>query len=250
MIRLGGAHDRRSDKRFVEHPGKRKLSAGNASLFGELTEAVDHFTVWFFGFRIQRLAELIGLEAFCALGLPRACQTSSRERTPWKYTNALGLAERHHLSFFFAIKQIVMILHGNESRPTMAIRKIQGLRELPRVHRRCSDIANLAGLHYVVQRFKRFFDRRLVIPAVNLIQVHVVGSETTQALVEFIKDFFAREALAIRLVAHLGMHLSRDDNGFASGMCAQKSPKDLFACPRRINVGGVEKIDSQIKRLT
>src|ERR1700693_1180198 len=232
MTRLGSAHNRRSDKRFAEHPGKRKLSAGNATLFGELTEPVDHFTVCFFRLRIQHLPKLIRLEAFCALGLPRACQTSTRERTPWKYTNALGLAERHHLSFFFTIEQIVMILHGNESRPTVAIRKIQRLRELPRVHGRRSDIANFAGLYYVVQCFKRFFDRGLVIPAMYLIQVHVVGSETTQALVEFIKDFFARETLAIRLVAHLGMHLCRDDNGFASGMCAQKSPKDLFAGPR------------------
>src|ERR1700734_3848603 len=232
MIRFGSAHNRRSDKPFAEHPGKRKLSARNATLFGELTEPVDHFTVCFFGLRVQRLAKLIRLEAFCALGLPRACQTSTRERTPWKYPNALRLAERHHLSFFFAIEQIVMILHGNESRPSVAIRKIQCLRELPRVHGRRSDIANLAGLYYVVQRFKRFFDRRLVIPSVDLIQVHVVGSETTQALVEFIKDFFAREALAIRLVALLGMHLGRDDHGFASGMCAQKSPKDLFASPR------------------
>jgi hypothetical protein len=77
----------------------------------------------------------------------------------------------------------------------MAIRKIQRLRELPRVHGRRSDLANLAGLHYVVQ-LKRFFDRRPVIPAVDSIQVHVVGSETTQALVAFIKDLFAREALA------------------------------------------------------
>src|SRR5258707_4493527 len=113
-----------------------------------------------------------------------------------------------------------MILHGNESRPTVTFRKIQRLRELPRVHGRCSDIAHLARLHYVVQRLKRFLDWRLVIPAVDLIQVHVVGFKTTQALVEFIKDFFAREASAIRLVAHLGMYLSRDDYGFAAGMCA------------------------------
>jgi hypothetical protein len=53
---------------------------------------------------------MIRLELFCALGLPRACQTSTRERTPWKYADALGLAERHHLSFFFTIEQIVMIL--------------------------------------------------------------------------------------------------------------------------------------------
>src|SRR6185295_10143090 len=232
MIRLGSAHNRTSDERFVEHPSKRKLSAGDATLFGEFSEPVNHFTVCFFRLRIHRLAELIRLEAFCVLGLPWARQPSTCERTPWNYANALGLAEWHHLSFFFAIQQVVVILHGNESRPAMAIRKIQRLRELPRVHGRRSDIAHLAGLHYVMQRFKRFFDRRLVIPAVGLIQVHVVGSETTQALVEFIKDFFAREALAIRLVAHLGMHLSRDDNGFASSMCAQKSPKDLFAGPR------------------
>src|ERR1700691_2390508 len=142
MVRLGSAHNRRSDKRFGEHPGKRKLSAGNATLFGELTEAVDHFTVCLFRLRIQRLGKLIRLEPFRALGLPRACQTSTRERTPWNYTNAFGLAERHHLSFFFAIEQIVMILHGNESRPTVAIRKIQRPGELPRVHGRRSDIAN------------------------------------------------------------------------------------------------------------
>src|ERR1700683_300809 len=138
MIRLGSAHNRRSNKRFAEHPGKRKWSAGTAPLCGERAEPVDHLTVCFFGFRIQRLAKLIRLEAFCALGLPRARQTSTRERTPWKYTNALRLAERHHLSFFFTIEQIVMILHGNESRPTVAIRKIQRLRELPRIHGRRS----------------------------------------------------------------------------------------------------------------
>src|SRR6266853_1849050 len=155
MIRLGSAHNRRSDERFAEHPGKRKLSPGNATLFAERTEPVSHSTVRFFRLRIQRLAELIRLEAFCALGLPRARQTSTRERTPRKYTNTLGLAERHHLSFFFAIQQVVIILHGNESRPSVAIRKIQRLRELPRVHGRRSDIARLAGLHNVVQRLER-----------------------------------------------------------------------------------------------
>ena len=81
-----------------------------------------------------------------------------------------------------------MILHGNESRPTVAIGKIQRLRELPRVHGRRSDIANLAGLHHVVQRFKRFFDGRRVVPAVYLIQVYIVGFETTQALIELINE--------------------------------------------------------------
>jgi hypothetical protein len=83
-----------------------------------------------------------------------------------------------------------------------------------------------------VQRLKRFFDWRLVIPAVDLIQVHVIGSETAQALIEFIKDFFAREALAIWLVAHHCVHLGGDDYGFAASMCTQKSSKNLFAGPR------------------
>src|ERR1700722_12987346 len=104
MIRLGSAHNRRSDERFAEHPGQRKLRAGNATLFRELTQSLDHSTICFFRLRIQRLAKLIRLQAFCALGLPRACQTSTRQWTPWQYTNALGLAERHHFSFFFAIE--------------------------------------------------------------------------------------------------------------------------------------------------
>src|SRR6266481_1283484 len=87
MIQLGSAHNRRSDERFAEHPGKRKLSAGNATLFGELTKPLDHLTVCFFRLRIHRLAELIRLETFRALGLPRASQSSTRERTPRKYTN-------------------------------------------------------------------------------------------------------------------------------------------------------------------
>src|SRR6267378_6195620 len=101
MIRLGSAHNRRSDERFAEHPGKSKLRAGNAALFCDLTEPVNHFTVCFFGLRIHRLAELIRLETFRALASPWASQSSTRERTPRKYTNALGLAEGHHLSFFF-----------------------------------------------------------------------------------------------------------------------------------------------------
>ena len=80
MVRLGGAHNRRSDEWFAEHPGERKLSAGNAALFGEFTEPVDDFMVRFFRLRIQRLAELIRLEAFCALGLPRARQAPTRPR--------------------------------------------------------------------------------------------------------------------------------------------------------------------------
>jgi len=220
MIWLGSADNRRSDERFAEHPGKSKLSAGNATLFCDLTEPANHSTVCLFRLRIHRLAELMRLETFRALGLPwrasRPRGSGLQGSTPY----ALSLAEGHHLSFFFAIEQMVMILHEHESRPTVAIRKIQRLRELPRVHGKMLRYASLAGLHYVVERLQRFFDRRLVIPVVDFIQVHVVGSETTQALVEFIKDFFAREALAIRLVAHLGMHLSRDDDGFAAGICA------------------------------
>src|ERR1700757_2742627 len=57
MIRLGGAHNRRSDERFAEHPGKRKLSAGNAALFGEFAEPAGDFLVRLRRLRIQRLAE-------------------------------------------------------------------------------------------------------------------------------------------------------------------------------------------------
>jgi len=54
------------------------------------------------------------------------------------------------------------------------------LGELPGVHRRRSDIADLSRLHDVVQRLHRLLDRAVRVETVDLIMVNVVGAEPVE----------------------------------------------------------------------
>ena len=83
----------------------------------------------------------------------------------------------------------------------------------------------------------------------NLVEVHVIGLQAAEALVELKKDCLAREAAAIGLVAHDAVQLGGDDDGFAAGVCLQKSPENIFAFAARIHIGSVKKIDPQVEGL-
>src|ERR1035437_4976827 len=170
MMWLGCANNGRSH-RLAEHPGESKLRAGNATLFCDLTQAVHNFTVSFFALRVHALPELVRFVAFGVFTLPRTSQAATRQRAPGNYADTLRLAKGNHLALLFPIKQVVMILHGNEASPAVKVGEIESFGELPRVHRRGAEVAYLAGFHDIVQRFQRFFDWCFVIPAVNLVEV-------------------------------------------------------------------------------
>ena len=63
--------------------------------------------------------------------------------------------------------------------------------ELPRVHRRGTEVTDLAGAHDVVERFERFLERRVVVVAVDDVEIDVVRPETTEALVHFRENVLA-----------------------------------------------------------
>jgi len=73
-----------------------------------------------------------------------------------------------------------VVLHGDEAAPSIEARNVQRLGELPRIHGRCADVADLARLDRIVESFERFFDGRFVVPAMRLIEIDVVGLETMQ----------------------------------------------------------------------
>jgi hypothetical protein len=62
--------------------------------------------------------------------------------------------------------------------------EVQGLAELPCVHRRSAEISSLSGLYDIMQRLERLLDRRLVVPTMNLIQVDIIRPEPPQAGVD------------------------------------------------------------------
>ena len=128
VVWFGGADDGRGDGRLPEHPGKRQRSAGNATLFCHLTQAIYDFAVNCFRLRIQALAEPVGLEALGLFCLPGTRQSTPRQGTPGDDGDALRLAERQHLTLFFTIKKVVMVLHGNETGPAVQVGEIKRLR--------------------------------------------------------------------------------------------------------------------------
>ena len=119
-----------------------------------------------------------------------------------------------------------MVLHGDEARPVVEVGDVEGLGELPGVHGRCADVADLAGLDYVVEGLHGLFDGGLVVPAVDLIEVDVVSAETLQALVEFEEDFFAGEALAIGAVAHDSLSLVAMTVSSRLALALRKRPRN------------------------
>jgi hypothetical protein len=64
-----------------------------------------------------------------------------------------------------------------ETKRAVLLRESERLGELPSVHRRGADVARLAGAHHVVQRLQRLLDRSAVVPAMDLVEVHIVGAE-------------------------------------------------------------------------
>ena len=133
------------------------------------------------------------------------------------------------------------------ARPCASLAR-EHLGELKGVHAGSADVERLAGAHDVVQRAQRLFDRRVVIEAVDLIEVDVIGAEAAQAGVDGVVDVFAREAALVGVVAHRVEDLGGDDDAVARGEVLQRAAGDLFADAVGVHVGGVEEVDAGFQR--
>ncbi len=105
----------------------------------------------------------------------------------------------------------------------------------------------LPMLHDVVQRLERLLDRRLVVPAMDLVEVDVIRAEPPQAGVDLDHDGLARKALAVGVRAHRVVDLGRDHDLVPSGEVAQGAADDLLARAVGIGVGGVEEVDAELE---
>ena len=109
-------------------------------------------------------------------------------------------------------------------------------------------IAGLASLDDVVQRFERLLDRRVVVPAMDLVEVDVIGAETPQARIDLGHDRLARQAGAIRSWPHAAIDLGSDHDLVSSSEILDRTPENLLAVAERIAVRRVEEIDAGFER--
>src|SRR5204863_2585249 len=130
------------------------------------------------------------------------CQATPRKRTPWKHPNPLLETEWDHFPLLFSINEVVMVLHGHETRPPIRAGSVKHLSELPRGHRGSTEVKHLPRAHQMVQRLECFLDWRLRIKTMDLIKIHVISSEPSQTVINRVHDMFARKSALIPILTH------------------------------------------------
>ena len=88
----------------------------------------------------------------------------------------------------------------------------------------------------------------VVVPAVDLVEIDVIGSEAAQRTVDRRHDVLARQPAVVRVVAHRVEQFRRDDDGVAVGEVADRAAENLLGDAARIHVGGVEEVDAALER--
>src|SRR5262249_38605012 len=100
---------------------------------------------------IEVSCDLICLCSFSRPFARRACavsfEESSRERTPWNQRYTLINAKRNHLTLFFAVNEVIVVLHGDEPMPAVLLGGIKRFGKLPRRHTASAEVAHFPSTH-------------------------------------------------------------------------------------------------------
>jgi hypothetical protein len=126
---------------------------------------------------------------------------------------------------------------------------MQGLAELPHVHRRRTDVADLPCLDYVVQGFEGFLKWRSCVHSVDLAEVDVIGAEPAKTVIDLTQNGFSREPGPVRTWSHRMSDFCRNDNVIAIGEIRQRTAEDFFARSSGVHVGRVEEVDPDVQRV-
>ena len=83
--------------------------------------------------------------------------------------------ERRGATYLLAIKQRILVLHANESSPSMLARYLVEVCKLPALHRARANVARFTARNEIVKGFHRFFGGHVGIESVDLEEIEVRG---------------------------------------------------------------------------
>src|SRR5581483_3487720 len=122
MIYLPAADNWRCNAGLLQQPCQCHLCRLHSFLTGNFSNAIDDGEI-LVGI-IQLVSVFVGFrpDSFSAPAtLASASEESSGKRTPGYYTNPFFTTQRQHLSLFFTIDQIIVILHADETCPAVEV---------------------------------------------------------------------------------------------------------------------------------
>ena len=113
MLHLASADNGRRNAGLLQNPRERDLRVGQTPLPRDLSEALDHREVRLLIVELVRVFVGLRADRFAAILLvPVSRQKAARQRTPRNYTDPPIAAQWNHFPLFFAIDQVVVILHA------------------------------------------------------------------------------------------------------------------------------------------
>jgi len=118
-----------------------------------------------------------------------------------------------------------------------------------KVNSRMRPGPNGAGLYDVVQRLQRLLDRRCRVPAMDLVEIDIIGAQAVQAVVDLGKDGAARQAGTVGAGPHARIDLGRQHDLLAPSEILDGAADDLLRRAVRIDIGGIEEGDAKFDRL-
>ena len=140
-------------------------------------------------------------------------EVAPRQRAPRDDADVVFLTEGQHLPLLLAVEQVVVVLHRDELVEPEVLGGVLCLGELVGPHRTRAEIADLLAADRVVEGTHRHVDGRVVVPAVSLVEIDRLHTQSFTTGVEFLLDRLPGEPARVRvLVVHLEEALRRDDH--------------------------------------
>lgn len=178
------------------NPRQRNMAHFPPLLLRNLLHAPHNFTISLALLPTTLLLPLAPCRRSKSLQRPR--QMPPAQRRPGDQTYACRVAEGVHLALFFAVEQVVVVLHADEFRPVVFLGCVLQERELPGPHAGRADVGYFAGADEVVQGLHGFFEGRVRVEAVDLEKVQVGELEAGEGGVDCFEDCGAGEACVLR----------------------------------------------------
>ncbi|OWK23738.1 hypothetical protein AJ87_29390 [Rhizobium yanglingense] len=101
-------------------------------------------------------------------------------------------------------------------------------------------------MHERIEGLHGFFERRLAVPFVKLIEIDDIGLQALEACLAGRDQVLARRARIVRAVAHREARLSRDQHAVLA-LAAEDFAKNFLRDAGRIDIGGVDQVDARIE---
>ena len=166
---------------------------------------------------------------------------SRRQRAVGHEGDAHLLTNGNQFPLVLPVEQVVVVLHGLKLRPAVVTGGKLHIVKLVTVHGRGTQRPHLAGLHQIVQSLHGFFDWRVIVKAMDDIQIEIIRSQPLQSPVDLPVNCPGGQPAGIEI------DLGGNDHLVPGDVLFQCPPQIFFAGSGRVAIGGVKKVDAQRK---